>query len=141
MNANIQLKSINSIKNYVLLGLLVVLFLGAFIMPLRAHADTTVPLCEIQRGLRVGSSGEDVRCLQRYLNWAGFTVAASGVGSVGSESTYFGSLTANAVTRWQNANAAQVLTPAGLTVGTGYFGPLSFSWYVNIVRSNLGLQA
>ncbi len=100
---------------------------------------STIPLCEITRGLTTGSSGEDVRCLQRYLNWAGFTVAASGSGSPGNESSYFGQLTANAVARWQNANAAQVLVPAGLTTGTGYFGSLSFNAYVNIVRTQLGL--
>jgi hypothetical protein len=141
MKTKIGLKSINSIKEYALIGLLIAMFLLAFIIPMRAHAATVVPLCEIQRGLRIGASGEDVRCLQRYLNWAGFTIAATGAGSPGSESSYFGSLTANAVTRWQDSNAAQVLSPAGLQYGTGYFGPLSFSWYVQIVRSNLGLQA
>ncbi|HEY0220994.1 MAG TPA: peptidoglycan-binding domain-containing protein, partial [Candidatus Paceibacterota bacterium] len=89
--------------------------------------------------LNVGSSGVDVLCLQRYLNWAGYTIAASGPGSPGNESVYFGPLTTSAVMRWQNTNAGNVLTPAGLTSGTGYFGPLSFNWYVSIVRSNLGL--
>lgn len=100
---------------------------------------STIPLCEITRSLTIGSSGEDVRCLQRYLNWAGFSVSTSGIGSLGNESTYFGSLTANAVTRWQNANASQILVPAGIVTGTGYFGPLSFNGYVNIVRAQLGL--
>lgn len=104
-----------------------------------AHAQTaTIPLCEIQSSLTIGSSGEDVHCLQRYLNWAGFTVAASGVGSSGNETSYFGSLTADAVARWQNANAASVLVPVGLTSGSGYWGSASFAHYVRVVQTALG---
>ncbi len=102
-------------------------------------ASSTIPLCEITRSLTVGSSGEDVRCLQRYLNWSGFTVAASGTGSPGSESLYFGGLTKSAVMRWQNANSAQVLVPLGITTGTGYWGSASFNYYVTIVRAALGV--
>lgn len=105
-----------------------------------ASAQTVpIPLCEIQRSLTIGARGEDVRCLQRYLNWAGYTVSSIGVGSPGNETDYFGSRTANAVTRWQNANAAQVLAPAALTNGTGYWGSLSFAHYVRIVRTALGV--
>lgn len=102
---------------------------------------TNIPLCEITRALKVGSNGDDVRCLQRFLNWAGYTIAPSGSGSPGNESNYFGSLTANAVIRWQNANASQVLVPAGLSSGTGLFGQLSFNQYVRMVRQSLGLPA
>ncbi len=100
-----------------------------------------IPLCEIQRTLRTGSSGEDVRCLQKFLNFAGYTVATTGAGSPGSESAYFGPATANAVRRWQNANATFVLSPAGLSSGTGTFGPLSFNYYAALVRTALGVSA
>ena len=104
-----------------------------------AATNSTIPLCEITRNLKVGMTGEDVRCLQRYLNWSNNTVASSGAGSPGNETTYFGSLTANAVASWQNANASHVLTPLGLTSGTGYWGQYSFSYYVTLVRIALGV--
>ncbi len=111
------------------------------LISLYAHAQTsTIPLCEITRGLGVGTSGEDVRCLQRYLNWAGFAVATSGTGSVGNETQYFGPMTQDAVIRWQNANAVQVLTPLGLSTGTGFWGLVSFGRYVEIVRAALGVH-
>lgn len=75
------------------------------------------------RDLRVGMTGEDVFALQRYLNAHGFIVAASGSGSVGNETMYFGPATRAALIRFQEAHAAQILVPAGLAAGTGYFGP------------------
>jgi len=59
--------------------------------------------CAFERNLGIGSSGEDARCLQEYLNASGFEVASFGAGSPGNETTYFGSRTAGAVSRWQAA--------------------------------------
>ena len=67
--------------------------------------------------LTIGSNGEAVRQLQSYLNRKGFTVAVSGAGSAGMESTYFGGLTQTALARYQ---AAMGVSPAA-----GYFGPLT----------------
>jgi hypothetical protein len=77
------------------------------------------------RSLTVGFVGEDVRQLQKILNAEGFVVSKSGPGSVGSESTYFGPATKAALIKYQNFYRADILTPSGLTVGTGYFGPAS----------------
>jgi hypothetical protein len=67
------------------------------------------------RNLTIGAKGDDVRQLQRFLNGAGFGVAASGAGSPGSESTTFGPATQRALARFQ---ASKGIRPAA-----GYFGP------------------
>ena len=74
------------------------------------------------RNLSIGSTGDDVRQLQRFLNGNPQTqVAVTGVGSPGNESSYYGPATARAVSKFQEMYAAQILTPLGLTNGTGGF--------------------
>jgi len=70
------------------------------------------------RNLSLGASGSDVKCLQAILNQSADTqVAASGAGSPGNETTYFGSLTQAAVVKFQTKNA---ISPAA-----GYVGPIT----------------
>ncbi len=86
--------------------------------------DVTTPIKYIfTRTLQVGSSGNDVLELQKFLNTQGFTISLSGPGSAGNETTYFGRLTQTALARYQEAHALQILTPLRLTKGTGIFGP------------------
>jgi len=85
--------------------------------------------CNFTRTLTVGSSGSDVKCLQQTLNGSGFQIAASGPGSPGNETSFFGSLTRAAVIKWQEASAGCVLTPIGLSKGTGVFGAQSRKCY------------
>jgi len=67
------------------------------------------------RDLTLGSTGSDAMDLQKFLNSQGFTVAATGAGSPGNETSYFGSLTQAALAKYQAAK--------GITPSVGYFGP------------------
>ncbi len=82
------------------------------------------PRFSFDRDLTIGSTGVDVRALQLVLNHDPQTrLATSGPGSPGQETEYFGTITRNAVIRFQEKYASEILTPLGLTGGTGYFGP------------------
>ena len=85
--------------------------------------------CNFTRSLFNGISGEDVKCLQRYLNSSGFTLALTGPGSPGSETSYFGSITEAGVIRWQAANN---VSPA-----IGYFGPISRTKYIELAGGKI----
>lgn len=78
------------------------------------------------RDLSQGSTGADVRELQKFLNSDPDTrVAATGVGSAGMETEYYGPATAAAVSKFQVKYRADILSPSGLVNPTGYFGPSS----------------
>jgi peptidoglycan hydrolase-like protein with peptidoglycan-binding domain len=76
------------------------------------------------RDLKTGATGADVMELQKFLNSNEDTrVAATGVGSAGMETSYFGPATAAAVSKFQMKYRADILSPAGLVNPTGFFGP------------------
>lgn len=76
------------------------------------------------RDLKTGATGADVMTLQKFLNSNADTrVAATGAGSAGMETQTFGPATAAAVSKFQVMHRADILTPAGLTNPTGFFGP------------------
>jgi hypothetical protein len=80
------------------------------------------------RSLKTGDTGMDVMKLQQFLNSDADTrVSASGVGSAGMETEYFGPATAAAVSKFQVKYRSDVLSPAGLVNPTGYFGPASMA--------------
>lgn len=78
------------------------------------------------RDLAVGATGADVMKLQQFLNADADTrVAASGAGSVGMETEYYGPATAAAVSKMQVKYRADILSPSNLVNPTGYFGASS----------------
>lgn len=80
---------------------------------------STGAACTFTRPLTVGSQGNDVACLQQYLVARGHLVMPAGA-SYG----YFGTITRDAVARWQAAN--------GVAPAAGYFGPISQARYVAV---------
>ena len=78
---------------------------------------TSNAVAAFKSDLTVGSLGEQVRALQMLLNAKGFTVASSGPGSPGNETTTFGALTKAALIEYQKAK--------GITPAVGFFGPLT----------------
>ena len=107
-----------------LVALVVTLGLFVSIIPFSAHAAT----CSFARDLKFGMVGEDVLCLQQYLNASGFTIAETGVGSKGKETDEFKKLTEAALVKWQETN--------GVTPASGMFGPKSRAAY--LILSNNG---
>jgi hypothetical protein len=78
---------------------------------------TSTAVSVFKSNLTVGSLGSEVKALQEFLNAKGYTIATSGPGSSGNETTRFGSLTRAALIKYQKAK--------GITPAVGYFGPLT----------------
>lgn len=96
----------------------------------RTDTSTTLPTTAaiFTRDLKKGSTGNDVRTLQQFLNTHGYPVAVSGVGSAGHETTLFGTLTRDALAKFQ---AAHKIAPT-----QGYFGQLTRKKIIEFVTTN-----
>ncbi len=73
---------------------------------------------EILRNLAVGTTGDDVKAMQELL-------LKEGVYPEGLITGFFGNLTKQAVIRFQEKYADEILTPSGLSQGTGVVGPFT----------------
>lgn len=73
-------------------------------------------LCNsLQSNLAFNQSGEQVKCLQEFLK-------SQGVYPEGLVTGYFGQLTKQAIVRFQEKYATEILFPLGLSRGTGFVG-------------------
>jgi len=80
-----------------------------------APAPSSLKILKTNLGL--GYISPNVKLLQKCLNAKGFTVAKTGPGSPGQETSKFGALTRAAIIKYQKANK---ISPA-----VGFFGPLT----------------
>ena len=85
--------------------------------------------------LRPQMTHSDIKELQKFLNNNGFVLDVFGAGSPGNETNYFGPKTQNALIRFQETYSEEILSPIGLTKGTGIFGPMTRG-FVNDLHKN-----
>jgi hypothetical protein len=74
------------------------------------------------RNLSLNTTGKDVKALQQYLNDNGFIIAETGAGSIGKETSFFGTLTYKALVKFQKSLGWS---------GTGFFGPMTREYIKN----------
>jgi len=84
--------------------------------------QSTEAFCgNLQNNLHFGmTNNEEVKCLQTFLKLQGADIYPEGY-ITGN----FGSLTKSAVIRFQEKYTSEILSPAGLSAGTGYVGSLT----------------
>lgn len=117
------------------------LLLGAFAVTMLSFIVTSQNAVALSgsgfdRDLSIGMNGEDILSLQHLLNEHEDTIVAYyGPGSRGNETTYFGAKTKTAVVKFQEKYSREILTPAGLSSGTGYVGLFTRS-KLNTLLSN-----
>lgn len=92
--------------------------------PVTPAPSTPVPSGSFTNNLRMGMTNPQVRLMQKALNQNGFVVSVSGAGSVGNETSYFGSLTREALKKFQCAKQIVCDGNEG-TTGFGRVGPMT----------------
>ena len=97
------------------------------VTPQAAALIATAPVSgSLTTNLNIGMSSPQVLLLQKILNKIGFAVAPSGAGSAGNETSMFGSLTREAVKKFQCAKLA-VCSGSESSTGYGRVGPMTRS--------------
>ncbi len=111
-----------NVVTYILSSFLII-SVFTFSVP-QTNAETA---CVFTRHLDLDIEGEDVRCLQKFLNNTGYVISQSGVGSPGRETNQYKNLTQAAVIKWQKDN--------NLYPPIGYFGDQSISQYKKLTAT------
>ena len=86
-------------------------------------SSVTVTAGDITKDLTIGSRGDQVEILQKYLEDEGYLVMPAGVAY-----GYFGALTKTAVAKWQADN--------GVAPAAGYFGTKSRAMYATLTAGS-----
>lgn len=87
---------------------------------------SSTALASLDKNLKLGDSGADVKKLQELLNKDPETqIASTGPGSPGQETSFFGIKTSAALSKFQEKFKEEVLSPLGLEKGTGILGKLT----------------
>ena len=82
-----------------------------------------VSVAAFDTNLKYGQTHPDVKALQQFLNTNGFSVAKTGLGSIGLETSFFGNATVAALQKYQEAHRKDILDPIGQKTPTGLFYP------------------
>ena len=123
--------------------------IAIFVVIVLVSPLTTYAARNFLRVLKSGDQGQDVLFVQKILNLSPVTqIATTGPGSPGNETTVFGKATRNAIIRFQNLYASDILAPAGLVQPTGMAGFMTLK-KINqvsdahdaIVKSSWGFQS
>lgn len=69
----------------------------------KINLDIPNEIIFFKKTLKPGTTGEDVKTLQKFLNNNGFPLINEGPGSKGQETKFFGELSANALIKFQNS--------------------------------------
>jgi peptidoglycan hydrolase-like protein with peptidoglycan-binding domain len=103
---------------------------AAFSTTTGKKCSATIPVAyKFTKSLKIGMKDAEVKTLQQFLNNSGFTVAVSGSGSKGNETTYFGPATQKALISYQKSK--------GIVPAAGYFGPLTIASITGVtINSN-----
>jgi hypothetical protein len=83
---------------------------------------TTQTTYTLTKTSKVGDTNSEVKTLQQMLNKLGYTIAQSGAGSPGNETTYFGAMTKTALQKFQ-CDKKIACTGDENTTGYGLVGP------------------
>jgi len=92
------------------------------------------PPYQFTRFLRLGSVGDDVLMLQKFL-FSHPPITSNGGFGAGNETKNFDLVTKDALIKFQEAHAGDILTPLGLTKGTGIFGAYTLKYVNKVLQS------
>jgi len=115
------------------------------VSPVISSASAIPPVAQpvpvLARPLVPGSTGQDVKTLQHFLNTQGFPVTTSGKGSLGQEGTTFGPKTQTALLKFQLAHAKEILGSTGDPKQfKGQLGPKTTAYILKLMHAGQAVK-